>query len=204
MASQLSKETIEQIVQFHGHMCPGLAIGIRVGEVALREVGSHSNDEEVVAQVETDMCAVDAVQYLTGCTYGKGNLLHRDWGKNAFTFWRRSDGHSVRVVANPDALAGPETEEWRTLFAKVRAGMATEQERARFDQLHLARSQAVLDASEEDILQVHPNEVPVPRSARIHRSIRCAACGEATMETRVRLLEDRYLCPPCFEAATER
>lgn len=76
---------IQGTQRFHGHRCPGLATGIRVAEVALREIGPHSIDEEVVAIVETDNCAVDAIQYLTGCTFGKGNLIHRDYGKNVFT-----------------------------------------------------------------------------------------------------------------------
>ncbi len=88
MAEQKSETSIdhtpvEEIVRFHGHMCPGLAMGIRAAEIALREVGPHSSDEEVVAFTETDMCAVDAIQYLTGCTFGKGNLIHLERGKNA-------------------------------------------------------------------------------------------------------------------------
>ncbi len=46
----------------------------------------------MVALVETDMCGVDAIQFLTGCTLGKGNLIQRDSGKNAYTFVRRSAG----------------------------------------------------------------------------------------------------------------
>ncbi|MBW2580124.1 MAG: formylmethanofuran dehydrogenase, partial [Deltaproteobacteria bacterium] len=30
---------IQKTVAFHGHMCPGLAIGIRAAEVALRDIG---------------------------------------------------------------------------------------------------------------------------------------------------------------------
>ena len=74
-SSSLSQEMIEQTIRFHGHSCPGLAIGMRVAELALNEFG-HAADEEVVAVVETDMCAVDAVQFLMGCTFGKGNLVH--------------------------------------------------------------------------------------------------------------------------------
>jgi formylmethanofuran dehydrogenase subunit E len=48
-------ETVQKVVEFHGHMCPGLAIGIRAAEMAHREVGNHSPDEEIVAIVETDM-----------------------------------------------------------------------------------------------------------------------------------------------------
>jgi formylmethanofuran dehydrogenase subunit E len=31
--------------------------------------------------------------------------------------------------------------------------------------------------------------------------VACASCTEPTMETRIRLLDGRELCPPCFEAA---
>ena len=94
---------IDEVVRFHGHMCACLALGIRAAEAALREIGPHSTDEEVVALVETNMCAVDAIQYLTGCTFGKGNLIHLDHGKNAYTFVRRSAGKGIPVVARPDA-----------------------------------------------------------------------------------------------------
>lgn len=59
-----------------GHLCPGLVVGIRAAEVALREIGPHAEDEEVVAIVETDVCAVDAIRCLVGCTFGKGSLIH--------------------------------------------------------------------------------------------------------------------------------
>jgi formylmethanofuran dehydrogenase subunit E len=109
--------TLEGIIEFHGHMCAGLAMGIRAAEVALEEIGAHSPDEEVVAIVETDMCGVDAIQFLTGCTFGKGNLVHRDFGKNAYTFIRRSDGKAIRLSPTPrSALRDPA---WFDLFAKM-------------------------------------------------------------------------------------
>ena len=112
-------------------MCPGLAMGIRAAEVALEEIGPHSADEEVAAVVETDMCAVDAIQFLTGCTFGKGNLVHRDHGKSAFTFQRRSDGRAVRVSALPRAW-GASDPEWLALFNLVRARRATPEQHQRF------------------------------------------------------------------------
>ncbi len=99
----MQAEMINQIQAFHGHLCPGLAMGIRASEIALERIGKHAVDEEVVAVVETDMCAVDAIQFLTGCTFGKGNLIHRDYGKNAFTFVRRSDNKAIRILTKPDA-----------------------------------------------------------------------------------------------------
>lgn len=103
-------------------------MGIHAGALALREIGSHSKDEEVVAVVETDMCAVDAIQFMTGCTFGKGNLVHRDWGKKAFTFFRRSDGRAVRISSIPNAWQrNPEHQE---LSQKVRSGNADTAEKA--------------------------------------------------------------------------
>ncbi len=180
-------------------MCPGLAMGIRAAEVALEQVGRHAADEEVVAIVETDMCAVDAIQYLTGCTFGKGNLIHRDYGKNAYTFIRRSDGKAVRIITNPDAWDDPSASEHRELFARVRAGQAGEAERARFQELHAARSRAVLEAPLERLFTVRQVKLPAPEKARIHASIQCQECGEMTMETRIRKFGGRDLCIPCFE-----
>ena len=65
-------KSYDDIVTFHGHSCPGLALGYRVSRRALKELGNRSADEEVVAIVENNSCAVDAVQVMTGCTFGKG------------------------------------------------------------------------------------------------------------------------------------
>jgi len=184
-------------------MCPGLAMGIRAAEAALREVGPHSSDEEVVTLTETDMCAVDAIQYLTGCTFGKGNLIHLDHGKNAYTFIRRSDGRAVRV----STLAGAfdRSPEHIKLRSRVREGSATEEERVRYKEQRAGRVEAILRAPEEELYAMEELEAAeIPPMARIHGSITCDECGEPTMETRVRRLEGKKLCPACLEAAGPR
>lgn len=195
----LSEQVLDRIVEFHGHMCPGLAMGVQAARIALREIGPHSKDEEVVAVVETDMCGVDGIQFLTGCTFGKGNLIHRDYGKNAYTFHRRSDGRAIRVAGRPDAwMPDPEHQE---LFARLRSGEATEAEQARFFKLHEARSHTLLAQEPEELFTVTEVHDPLPSSARIHASVPCARCGEGVMETRLRRLDGQDLCLPCFEAA---
>jgi len=114
---------------------------VHAAQLALREVGAHAKDEEVVAVVETEMCGVDAIQFLTGCTFGKGNLIHHDWGKNACSFFRRSDCRAVRISLRADAWQ-PDPEHL-ALFAKVCAGSATDAERLRFQELHVAQSRKV-------------------------------------------------------------
>jgi formylmethanofuran dehydrogenase subunit E len=196
-------DRIRQAIDFHGHLCAGLTMGVRAARVALREVGPHAADEEVVAIVETDMCAVDAIQFLTGCTFGKGNLIHRDVGKNAYTFIRRSDGKAIRVVTRPDGWP-PHDPERGALREKVRAGTATEAEERRYEKLRDERALAVLDVPEERLFDVQEVRVQAPRPARVHASIPCADCGEMTMETRIRRSDGRNLCIPCFEHAEAR
>jgi len=194
------RETVTKVAEFHGHMCPGLALGIRAAEVALAEIGPHSTDEEVVAIVETDMCGVDAVQYLTGCTFGKGNLIHRDYGKNVFTFLRRSDGRAVRVSMRPGGF-GPDDPRREDLRTKIRLRAASDEERARFWQMQRERSEHVLTAPLEQLYEVRDVTLEPPRVARIHASVECAHCGEPTMETRIRQLRAEQLCVPCFDQA---
>ncbi|MFP5361448.1 MAG: FmdE family protein [Thermoleophilia bacterium] len=196
---KLDEQTIAEAVRFHGHMCPGLAMGLQASQIALREIGPNATDEQVVAVVETDMCAVDAIQFQTGCTFGKGNLIHRDWGKNAFTFFRRSDGKGIRLALRPDAWQ--QEPEHRELFAKRRAGEATAAEEERFRELHVAAARRVLSMAPGDLYEVTVVDAVLPPKARIHASVRCASCGEATMETRIRRLGGRELCQPCFEEA---
>ena len=173
-------------------------MGIRAAEVALREVGPHSSDEEVVALTETDMCGVDAIQYLTGCTFGKGNLIHLDYGKNAYTFVRRSDSKAVRVSTRPGAF--DRSPEHKALSAKVRRGDATNEEQARYKEQRAERVETILRAPEEELYAVEELEdAQIPPMARIRNSVACAGCGEPTMETRVRRLEGRELCPACSE-----
>ncbi|MDI6728645.1 MAG: formylmethanofuran dehydrogenase subunit E family protein, partial [Thermodesulfovibrionales bacterium] len=104
-------KTFDDVVKFHGHSCPGLAFGYRVAVAAVKELNMEniSEDEEVVAIVENDLCAVDAIQVLTGCTFGKGNLIFKDYGKQVYTFMKRPSGDAIRISI--DFTLPEETEE---------------------------------------------------------------------------------------------
>ncbi len=189
---------VQRSREFHGHMCPGLAIGIRAADLALDRIGSRAADEEMVAVVETDMCAVDAVQVLTGCTFGKGNLVHRDYGKNAFTFISRPSNQAIRIVTKPQGFV-PRSDEHSDLFSRIRTGTADEADQNRFWELQEERAKRVLEAPIDDIFVIDEVDPVVPARARIHDSVICAGCGEQAMETRAHLFRGQIFCTPCFE-----
>ena len=199
----MNPEELAALVQFHGHFCPGLAIGVRAAQLALHEIGPHAADEEVVAIVETDMCGVDAIQFMTGCTFGKGNLIHLDYGKNAFTFMRRSDGKAIRLVMRPQSQDETNVEQ-RELTARIQSGEASPEEHERLQDIVRQRGQAILDLPLETLFEVQTVKAHIPAKARSRESILCEACREMVMETRIRLLGGRKLCIPCFETGERR
>ncbi len=199
---QFNQEQINQTLAFHGHECPGLWIGIRAAELCLRELG-HNDQNPLVTVVETDMCGVDALQVLTGCTFGKGNLIHRDFGKSAFSFYRRSDGKALRAVFNRDAL-GPESPEMRALNKKVFAGQADAEEQAQVQAHRTHARENVMNADLDRLFTVTPLTTPAPRSARILDSLPCSACQELTMESRTRRFDGKDFCIPCFEQIEQK
>jgi formylmethanofuran dehydrogenase subunit E len=199
----IDEERVQDTVAFHGHMCPGLAIGIRAAEVALKEIGPHAQDEEVVAVVETDMCGVDAIQFLTGCTFGKGNLIHLDYGKNSFTFYRRSDGRGIRLVTRGEALEARDPE-YASLRSRLGDPHLTQEERNRFQQLHEARCKHILETPLEDLFEFKKPQSKIPGHARLMDSVTCESCGEAVMETRTRRFSGKTVCIPCFNQMEQR
>jgi len=94
----------EKAVEFHGHTCPGLAMGVVVSKIVLEELGNRAKSRELVAIVENVSCTVDGIQALLGCTFGKKNLIHKDSGKPVFTFYNRQTKRAIRVSRRQDAL----------------------------------------------------------------------------------------------------
>jgi len=114
----------ERVIAFHGHVCVGLAVGYRASLAALEVLGAEpAADEELVAIVENDACGVDALQVLTGCTLGKGNLIFRDWGKPVYTVGSRKTGRAVRVLLK--GLSWAVDEEFSDLRRRVFSGEGT-------------------------------------------------------------------------------
>lgn len=200
--NRASEQQVKATTDFHGHWCPGLAIGIRAAEWALNEMGK-SPDEEIVAVVETDMCGVDAIQYLTGCTFGKGNLIHKDYGKNAFTFYRRRDGKAARLVLRP-TVYGDTGPVLGKLHHKMQTQGLTEEEEKTWREARASVSKRIMESDLEEVFELKEPESPVPKKARIFASLTCGSCGEPVMETRTRRFNEQILCIPCFGTLEKR
>jgi formylmethanofuran dehydrogenase subunit E len=162
----------ETAKKFHGHECPGLAIGVRVCDAVIEKMGVEaSSDEELVCVTENDACGVDAVQAILGCTMGKGNLIYRGTGKNAFTFIRRKDETAMRFY-----------------FKARNAGKKRS-----------AYQRYLLEAPVDDLFTFREVPVEPPEEARIFKSVECEECGEAAPEHKIRLQDGKKVCFDCFK-----
>ena len=187
----------ETAVQFHGHVCPGIAIGYRIATLAAERFKDRSEDEELVAVVENRSCAVDAIQAINGCTCGKGNLVFKEHGKHVYTFFKRGDKKALRITLKPDEL--PQDDRHTALFAKLRAGTASPEEIKEFREAHEAKSQSILERPEEEIFWIKEVEIEPPQKARIYPTVICSECGEGFMEPLGRVKNGKIVCIPCFE-----
>lgn len=191
-------KTFDDVVKFHGHACPGLAFGYRVALAALKEMDMEniSEDEELIAIVENDSCAVDAIQVLTGCTFGKGNLIFKDYGKQVYTFIKRPSADAVRISV--DFTPPEETDEERKMWKRYSEGDRSEEVLKAVHSRKDKKLKAILNASDSEVLKIEKKKMPLPPEARIYQSVRCSMCGEKVAEPKARLKGGKIVCIPCF------
>ncbi len=189
------------VVQFHGHVCPGLSIGYRVALLASNHFKDRSKDEELVTIAENRSCAIDAIQVINGCTCGKGNLAFKDYGKHVYTYFKRGDKKAIRISLKPDVLS--QDEKHVALFEKIRMDTASPEETKEFRALHKAKSQMILKMLEENLFWVSEVEIKPPEKAIIYPTLICNKCGEGFMEPMGRLRNGKVVCIPYFEAKDE-
>lgn len=163
-------KTWEDCVAFHGHACGGLTIGYKAALYAAKLLNlQFSDDEQVVCISENDACGVDAIQVMLGCSIGKGNLLFHLRGKQAFSFYNRKTGESLRLVLKPRQMPREES------FAYYQS------------------------CDPEEMFTVKETTLTLPEKARLFDSYECSCCGEVTGSNWIRLAGDKKLCLDCYE-----
>ena len=169
-----TKDLMEKAVRFHGHICPGVAIGVLAAKYFLEHGFDHSINEEIVAVVENDNCSVDSLQAILGTTFGKGNLVFLDYGKNVYTLYNRKTQKSLRLsLKNLD-------------FGKSKLSKDE-------------KVQKLLKSRPEDIFNISEVVYDPPPVAQIEESVSCSVCNELTMSSRIVNYQNKDMCIPCYK-----
>ncbi len=187
---------LELAIQFHGHICPGLLMGVRASEFAIQHLElERDRDEELLAVVETNSCGVDAIQSILGCTFGKGNLVFLDYGKAVYTIASRDKGRAVRIAQKYNANRNPLFNRYRELNTKTHL---TPEEKTEQENLLGQVFESIMTAPFEDIFQWREVEFTFPEKAEIRPTIPCSICDEGVMDTRAVTTAQEVLCPTCY------
>jgi formylmethanofuran dehydrogenase subunit E len=187
MAVENPIELYDKAALFHGHSCPGLALGYRMITEAMAFLNvQRASDEELAAITECDFCGVDALQVVSGCTFGKGNLRILYYGKRSFILFDRAANNSCRVI--PVRAEIRIRKEW------------VEQGRDAWPELigHFVHGPA------DEIVIVRACENPNFGKSVIEKMENCECCGEPVVLSKIVQSGSGRLCIPCSKEYINR
>lgn len=178
------RTALRRAAAFHGHLCPGQVLGVRMALAGLDALGLDEPDpHRLHVTVEIDRCATDAISAVTRCTPGKRSLRILDLGKMAATFLDTETGTALRIVAREDSRA--HAAEWAPSGLEPRHEQATAYRTMPADALFEIRPV---------LMDTLPRERP-PRQV-------CQRCDETVNFGRVVQRDGHTLCLPCATGQT--
>lgn len=198
-------EYLEKGFGFHGHRCPSMPMGLRVGAAAMNMLGvKRSIDTELMALLELgeDHCATcfaDGIQVITGCTFGKGNIKKLHYGKWGVTLIDRPSKRAVRVVPRAEAMVSNR----QTSFFKkyIIKGIPP-------SKIPLPVVQPLIDwvmsVPDEAILSVAAAvDYHLEEPVHSYRSFICEICAEMVVEDYARMKGYQKVCLSCLRKEAE-
>jgi formylmethanofuran dehydrogenase subunit E len=187
----------EWAFEFHGHRCPFMPIGYRMGKLALACLDIEPEEDHgffifpEIGEGHPQACMMDGLQASTGATYGKLLMAKTFYGKLAATFYHPQKG-AVRYALNPDFLDAMGEFEF---FAYRKKGAEPSQIPAAVtDEL----INWVYDQSDDFLFKVEAK--PDFHHTQIKGSFnkaKCSLCHEYVFERYVRIKDGQPVCIPC-------
>ena len=183
--------------EFHGHRCPFMPIGFRMGNLAMTELGIEKvKDHGVFALSEMGVghpqtCMMDGIQSATGCTYGKLLIERLNYGKLAMVLFKPSKG-AVRVSVRPEFSDELGKQEF---FAYRKKGV--EPSEIPSDVVERAIG-VVRQASDQDMFKVEKlGEFQFERPPARFGKAKCSKCGDYVFERYLCYVDGKPFCIPC-------
>ena len=183
--------------EFHGHFCPFMPIGNRMGELALRELGiKRDPDHSIFIYSEMGVghpqtCMMDGLQVATGATYGKLMIERLNWGKVAAIIYHPGKG-AVRIAVKNEFQTTLSKYEF---FEYRKRGIEPSQIP---EDVSRKVVQRVFDASDEEMFKL--TRLPDFKYSRVKGSFAkeiCDVCGEFVFERYMRIKDGQTVCMQC-------
>lgn len=101
----IEKTPWEQVIDFHGHTCPGIALGYRVAIIAQKELGLRPTpDSELLIKASTRSCALDAFQIINKATIGRRALMIEETHEHIYHFYFTGTQALLKITLNPSLI----------------------------------------------------------------------------------------------------
>jgi len=185
--------------KFHGHVCPFMPIGYRMGILAMSELGiERVKDHGAFAFSEMGVghpqtCMMDGVMAATGCTYGKLMMERLGYGKVATIIYAPSKG-AVRLYLRSEFQDELGKQEF---FNYRKKGI--EPSDIPSDVVNRA-VKVVIDALDTDMFKVERlPDFAFSRPKGSFSKVKCSKCGEYVFERYVRTVDGKAMCIPCSD-----
>jgi len=193
------QEWLEFGQKFHGHKCPAMPMGLRVGAAAMNALGvERAKDGQLIAFVDLgdDHCATcyaDGLQVIMGTTFGKGNIKKTHKGKWAVTVVDRATGRAVRVTPKAEAMLNNKKSKFFTDY-RMLGKPASVVPAEIIDPL----VESIMNAPDEMLLTVSPIfEYKLEPKKDSFDGFVCEECGEMTVMEYGRIKGDKKVCIDC-------
>ena len=188
-------------LNFHGHRCPAMPMGLRAGLAAMKALGvERAKDKELKVLAETGDghaagCFVDGIMTATGCTYGKSNIEKLHYNKMAFTLIEVKTGRSVRVSIKKEVFS----QSLKSPFIEQRkAGVPPQDVPAEIADPIIEK---VLNIPNEMLLDIGEiQKVDIKKGKGVFEAEPCAKCGELTFINKLQDTATGRVCIPCAES----
>jgi formylmethanofuran dehydrogenase subunit E len=190
-----TRQILLDTLTFHGHKCWASTAGVRIGLAALGAERSGAKSLHAIIEIGDHhgaMCFGDGVQYVTGCTFGKGNIEKNHKGKPALTLIDKARNKAVRVAYKPTL----QKQIKESAFMQKRAAGIPPTQIPEEEQWELVN--LIWDAPEEQIMTIGPVvDYAWSEPEEIVRFAVCDGCGELVAEPYLRVVNGKSLCRDC-------
>ena len=190
--------SLEEAARFHGHLCPMLALGYRMGRLALKKLDrAREGGMKLLAVVEFQNCLADGIAFVTGATFGKGTLILKPHGKFAASFYDLASGRSLRILVRKEILES--TLEYGRRGEEIKNMPIAERKQAAEEHMRRGREivAELMEKDDEELFEVGEappfQQEPYPSLAHAY----CYSCGELVLKAYAVEEGEKLLCREC-------
>ncbi len=172
MNAQTRDDLLDRCIAYHGHLCVGQALGVRLALKGMELIGT-SDPKKMIVFIENDRCIADAIQIVTGTRIGRRSAKLINYGKMAAAFLDTEAGAAYRVNV-------------RHLTSEV-----TRSKEAIREILHVPDAELLVWKRVK--VSMKPEDFPGPP----RRTVNCSRCSEKIFDGREVSSNEGSLCLSC-------